>query len=86
MREKQTITFTDEVYKMETLTLRQQLVLNDIHLAPSFNKEPKADTFKFHGLVFGNWNRNTLKALERKGLVDVVGESRVDNTVFLVVN
>jgi hypothetical protein len=71
---------------METLTLRQQLVLNDIHLAPSFNKESKADTFKFHGLVFGNWNRNTLKALERKGIVELVGESRVDNTVFLVVN
>ena len=71
---------------MEALTLRQQLVLNDINLSPSFNKEPNADTFKFHGLVFGNWNRNTLKALERKGLVEVVGQSRVDDTVFVMVD
>jgi len=69
---------------METLTLKQQLVLNDIHLAPSFNKEPKADTFKFHGCVFGNWNRNTLKALERKGLVDLVKDS--GDFVCVVVN
>jgi hypothetical protein len=71
---------------MEKLTLTQQLVLNDIRLSPSFNREPEADTFKFDGVVFGDWNRNTLNALERKGLVDVIGESRVDKTVFIVVN
>ncbi len=57
---------------METLNLNQQVTLNDMRKAPRFVESiPEGETLKWNGLVFGSWNKNTVKSLERKGYVTI---------------
>jgi hypothetical protein len=70
--------------KMVDLTLTQQVTFNDINMAPHFTDTvSKGDSFRFNGVVFGCWNRNTIKSLERKGLVEVL-PTRSDEICVLV--
>ncbi len=60
---------------MFNLTLTQRVTLNDINLAPKFNNTFNGtDTFRFSGMVInGKWDKRTLKSLENKGLIDIIG-------------
>jgi len=66
---------------MTNLTLTQQLVLNDIKLAPKF--DDTTDYFKYNGLVFGDWDSRTLKALDNRGLIEFCGVCRDGKTKYV---
>jgi len=69
---------------MTELTLTQQVTLNDMNLAPRFTESVnKGESFRFHGVVFGSWNKNVVSGLERKGLVEVL-PCRSDEVCVLV--
>ena len=70
---------------MTNLTLAQRVTLNDMNLAPRFNKSFNTDdTFKFSGVVNGSWNKNTLKSLESLGLVELLGNNDGHGSFVLV--
>jgi hypothetical protein len=56
------------------LTPAQQRVYNDMVNAPMYDGSQQwCDTHKrCDGLINGNWNTNTLKAMERKGVIRIV--------------
>ena len=55
------------------LSYNQKKVLNDMMTAPMYNGTQQwCDTHtRCDGKINGNWNTNTLKALERKGFITI---------------
>jgi len=56
------------------LSFAQQNTLNDMKNAPIYDGSQQwCDTHvRCDGLINGNWNTNTLKAMERKGVIRIV--------------
>ncbi len=58
------------------LSPTQQRTLDDMTNAPIYNGSHQwCDTFKLpydNSHINGNWNSNTLKAMERKGIISII--------------